>query len=184
MATRFDRPVSASSRSGSEERIMAWVAYLEMTAPSKMRRISPPELPLSITRERLAVKEYLQLFRLVGDRVQWDIRTKRPEAEVAQLIDGLIILVLRVGGIARGLCESRQQSDRELELLFFGIDAKLEGQGLGRYFLSECLKTSWASWPGRIWLRTDEFDSPKALPLYLSAGFSLFDKRYEDITDD
>ncbi|MDE5457553.1 GNAT family N-acetyltransferase [Bradyrhizobium sp. CSA112] len=155
----------------------AWVTYLEMTDPSTVTRVPPPEPSLSIARGRLAVKDYLQLFRLVGDRLQWDLR--------AQLIGGpdLIILVLCVGGVACGLCEFRQQSNRELELLHFGIDAQLEGRGLGRYFLSECLRTAWADRPGRIWLHTDEFDSPKALPLYLSAGFSLFAKRYEDVTD-
>ncbi|MCA1458405.1 GNAT family N-acetyltransferase [Bradyrhizobium sp. BRP22] len=159
-----------------------WVTYLEMTDASHATRAPPLDLPLSITRERLAVKDYLQLFRLVGARVQWDLRTKAPEAEVAQLIGGLdlTILVLRVGGIASGLCEFRQRSDRELELVHFGIDVQLEGRGLGRYFLSECLRMAWTWRPRRIWLHTDEYDSPKALPLYLSLGFSVFDKRYEE----
>ncbi len=161
------------------------VTYLEMTNASKAPKVSPPELAVSVTRERLAVNDYLQLFHLVGDRVQWDLRTIAPEAEVAQLIGGLdvIILVLRVCGIARGLCEFRQRSDRELELLHFGIDVQLEGRGLGRYFLSECLRMAWAGRPSRIWLHTDEYDSPKALPLYLSAGFSVFEKRYEEDTE-
>ncbi|WGR97817.1 GNAT family N-acetyltransferase [Bradyrhizobium sp. ISRA443] len=163
----------------------AWVTYLEMTDPSKVMRFPAPALPLSITGRRLAVKDYLRLFRLVGDRVQWDLRTKASEAEVAQLISAhdLMTLVLRVSDVARGLCEFRQQSDREVELLFFGIDAQLEGQGLGRYFLSKCLTIAWARQPGRIWLRTDEFDSPKAVKLYASVGFSIFDRRYEDIAD-
>jgi GNAT superfamily N-acetyltransferase len=163
----------------------AWVTYLEMIAPSKATRIPPPEPSILVTNERLPVKDYLKLFRLVGDRVQWDLRTKVSEEALAHQIGGpdLFILVLRVGGDACGLCEFRRQSDRELELLFFGIAAKLEGRGIGRYFLSECLSIAWASQPARIWLRTDEFDSPKALLLYLSVGFSLIATRYEDVTD-
>ena len=165
--------------------MQAWVSYLEMTDPTRVPAVPPPKVALSVSRERPPLDSYLKLFYLVGERVQWDLRTKMPATALAELIAGpeLIVMVLRIGCEACGLCEFQLRPKGEIELMFFGIAAEHEGKGIGRYFLTTSLKSAWALRPTRIWLHTDEFDSAKALPLYLSTGFSLVDRRYEDVLD-
>ena len=94
-----------------------------------------------------------------------------------------LLFVLRVDGAASGFCEFEKRPDGDMQLMFFGIAAAIEGRRLGRQLLLTALDHAWAEQPNRIWLHTDTEDSPKALPLYLLPGFEQFDRRYEDVTD-
>lgn len=164
----------------------AWVTYLELRRPLKYGCVIPKcAEACRVARESLHVTEYLQLFRLAGERVGWDLRTRGSSEEVVNALKNpnAIVFVLRIDGSASGLCEFRKEDGGDLELLFFGIAKRLEGRGFGRFLLCSALELAWEERPGRIWLHTDTYDSPRALMLYEQVGFKLLNRKFEDIGD-
>jgi ribosomal protein S18 acetylase RimI-like enzyme len=162
----------------------AWVTYLAMTRPPGIA-VAPPDDPgIRIAPERLDPAAYLALFRLVGEPLGWDLRLKMSATALAACLasPASLLVVLRIDGIACGLCEFERQADGAMQLLFFGIAARCEGRGLGRALLLTALARAWAERPTQIWLHTDTCDSPKALPLYRAVGFEEFEQRYEDVS--
>jgi ribosomal protein S18 acetylase RimI-like enzyme len=164
---------------------LAWVTYLEMKRRPLSIMAGPSDPAIHIAREQPGPAEYLVLFRLVGDRFDWDLRTRMSPPDLASHLNSAdtLLFVLRVDGAALGFCEFEKRPDGDMQLMFCGIAAAIEGRRLGRRLLLTSLDRAWAEQPNRIWLHTDTEDSPKALPLYLSLGFEQFDRRYEDVTD-
>ena len=58
-----------------------------------------------------------------------------------------------------------------------------QGRRLGPYLLDASLHAIWARKPERVWLHTDTNDHPKALSLYLRAGFAIRERRLEAFPD-
>ena len=50
----------------------------------------------------------------------------------------------------------------------------MESDGSG---LRIAIEKAWSHGPERIWLHTCELDHPAAMPMYLEAGFEVFDQR-------
>jgi GNAT superfamily N-acetyltransferase len=138
--------------------------------------------PERIEREHLSLGEYLTLYRKVGEPLRWDQRLLMPEAELRALLEGnaLDIYVLRnAPGRALGLCEFDRSAFPEIELKNFGLIPEAQGSGLGTWLLAVSLFEEWKSSPRRIWLHTDTWDHPAAIPVYQRAGFRVYDVRYE-----
>ena len=135
-----------------------------------------------IAREQLALKDYLALYRKVGEPLRWDQRLLIPEAELRALLEGggLHIYVLRdPQRNALGLCEFDRSEYPEIELKNFGLIPEAQGHGLGRWFLTVALLEEWSSGAKRIWLHTDTWDHPAAIHVYERAGFRVYDVRQE-----
>jgi len=163
------------------------VVYLELrTAPAPTR---PRRGPETIRLETMAAADYLVLYRRVGDPLRWDTRLKMPIGELESLLAGasLHIYVLRGGEVppgpehARGagsrplgFCEFDRTSFPEIELKHFGLVPEAQGRGLGSWLLSTALGREWGSGAARIWLHTDEWDHPAAVPVYRRAGFEVY----------
>jgi GNAT superfamily N-acetyltransferase len=127
------------------------------------------------------VLDYLDLYRRVGGPLQWDTRLLMPVDELESLLAGaaLHVYVLREGAAALGFCEFDRRSFPEVELKHFGLIPQAQGRGLGPWLLSTALGHEWDSGARRIWLHTDDWDHPAAVPVYLRAGFRVFDTRQE-----
>jgi GNAT superfamily N-acetyltransferase len=133
--------------------------------------------------------DYLDLYRRVGEPLRWDSRLKMPTRELESLLAGglLHIYVVRggesgTGGPVRpalGLCEFERHAFPEIELKHFGLAPEAQGRGLGPWLLSTALCGEWASGAKRIWLHTDTWDHPAALPVYRRAGFAVYDAKYQ-----
>jgi GNAT superfamily N-acetyltransferase len=151
------------------------VTYLELREPPAP---STPRLgPERIARERLALGEYLALYRNVGESLRWDQRLRMPEADLAALLEGgsLNTYVLRDGlGHALGFCEFDRHAFPQVELKNFGLIPEAQGRGLGPWLLSVALNEEWTESPTRIWLHTDIWDHPAAIPVYERAGFRVY----------
>ncbi len=160
------------------------VSYLELRRP-------PAELPAPVGAERIAVerlapKRYLELYRRVGAAVRWDQRLRMPAAELEALLAAprLRIYVLRDrAGEALGLCEFDHGSFPEVELKNFGLVPEAQGRGLGSWLLARALADEWRAAPSRVWLHTDSWDHPRAIPLYQRMGFRVYEVRQEPIED-
>lgn len=154
------------------------VTYLEQNEPAQR-----PALYWGSERvvlERMTTEDYLALYRRVGAALHWDQRLSMPAVELEALLtgDALHIYVLRdIHGEALGLCEFDRRDFPQIELKNFGLVPEAQGRGLGPWLLATALQGEWRSNPDRIWLHTDTWDHPAAVPIYERAGFRVFDVR-------
>jgi GNAT superfamily N-acetyltransferase len=149
-----------------------WVTYLELReAPARAASRSGPE---RLCLEEMTGADYLDLYRRVGEPLRWDTRLKMPGGELESLLAGgsLHIYVLRAGEVDGG-------SRPGPALKHFGLVPEAQGRGLGPWLLSTALCGEWAAGAKRIWLHTDTWDHPAALPVYRRAGFKVYDARYQ-----
>ena len=150
------------------------VSYLELTD----RPIAAPAYdgPERIAAEKPDVDEYLRLYRQVGGPVRWDQRLRMSRGALDALLgsERVRIYVLRdADGAAIGFCEFDRTAFPEIELKNFGVVPECQGRGHGSRLLVTALNAEWATQPSRIWLHTDTWDHPAALPLYERAGFRV-----------
>jgi GNAT superfamily N-acetyltransferase len=159
--------------------------YMEMVAPPGGVPIAAPVAGASISLERLAVERYLELYRRVGEPVQWDSRLRMPVTELSRWLDApsICIHVLRLDGHAVGLCEFDGIGASDVELVHFGLDPAFHGQGFGSFLLDSSLRWCWSHTPNRIWLRTDTNDDPAAVHVYEKAGFVAYRREVENFED-
>lgn len=156
------------------------VQYLQLTrAPGPIPTRAGPE---RVAAERLALEDYLTLYQHVGAALRWDQRLRIPREELSALLQSphLRIYVLRdTAAQALGFCEFDRSCFPEVELKNFGLIPEAQGRGLGLWLLTSALRQEWQLRPTRIWLHTDEWDHPAAVPVYQRAGFELYLTREE-----
>lgn len=161
-----------------------WVTYLELLqAPAR----APPRTgPERVRLESMTGPEYLDLYRRVGEPLSWDTRLRMPIVELESLLAGrsLHIYAMRDGSSATpplGFCEFERQAFPEIELKHFGLVSEAQGRGLGLWLLTSALYGEWESGATRIWLHTDAWDHPAAVPVYQRAGFRIYDEQYQAV---
>ena len=155
------------------------VSYLELRqAPAPPRARAGPE---RVGREPLGPAAYLALYRAVGGPVRWDQRLRMPAGELSALLGSarLAIYMLRRGAAPLGFCEFDRGDFPDVELKNFGLVPEAQGQGLGPWLLASALEAEWRERPRRIWLHTDTWDHPAAIPVYRRAGFTVYAVRDE-----
>jgi GNAT superfamily N-acetyltransferase len=156
------------------------VTYLELLEPP--RPVGRPGGAERIAPERLGPEPYLALYRRVGGPYGWGARLRLTPAELAATLasERTELLVARgPAGEPLGFCEHDRTGFPEVELKHFGLVAEAMGRGLGPRLLEAGLQAEWRRGATRIWLHTDALDHPAALPLYLRAGFRVYQVREE-----
>ncbi len=156
--------------------------YLQMLAPGG-RDVPAPMEGVEIGRaERPAAAFYRSLYDAVGRDWNWVDRKRLSDEELIRIIhDELVeIYVLYVDKVPVGFAELDRRQDSEIELRYFGIVPQWIGRGLGRYFLDWTVRRAWSHDPRRLWVHTCELDHQAALPMYLGAGFQIYDERMID----
>jgi GNAT superfamily N-acetyltransferase len=158
---------------------MTVVTYLEMLAPPG--RPAPPAPPgVEIRRlERPTVEQYRFLYNAVGGPYQWTDRNHMADGDLLRIIrdEQVEIHVLHLDEKLAGYCELDRRRPDEVELAYFGLFPEHVGRGLGRWFLAWTLDRAWAGRPRRVWLHTCDQDHPAAIPCYLKAGFTVYDRQ-------
>jgi GNAT superfamily N-acetyltransferase len=156
------------------------VSYLELTrVPAPIPSHVGSE---RVVAERLELEDYLALYRRVGEPLRWDQRLNMPRDELRSLLESerLSIHVLRgSSGDALGLCEFDHGGWPDIELKNFGLIPEAQGRRLGPWLLAVALHREWGTHPNRIWLHTDAWDHPAAIPVYGRAGFRTYLTRDE-----
>ena len=176
----FYETTNETSAMSETDAPMLRVTYMEARLPPPLR--TPRSGLDRVARERLSIREYLGLYRSVGESLRWDQRLSMPEAELRALLDGdsLRIYVLRnFHDQALGFCEFDHSALPEIELKNFGLVPAAQGAGLGPWLLMVALQEEWKYNPKRIWLHTDIWDHPAAIHVYERAGFYVYDVRDE-----
>ena len=156
--------------------------YLQMLA--RVERNTPPPMEgIEIIRtEKPTVALYRFLYDSVGRDWNWVDRKLMSDEELTKIIhnDLVEIYVLHVNKQPAGYAELDRRIENQIELAYFGIIPELSGKGLGWYFLDWTIAKAWSYDPQRVWLHTCELDHKAALPMYLKAGFKVFDERMVD----
>jgi GNAT superfamily N-acetyltransferase len=159
------------------------VTYLEMLenpgAPI-------PPSPLSLHRiETPDPDEYRSLFRLVGARWLWFSRLAMDDEQLCSIIhDPKVHLYAVTGGERRvGMAELDFREAGQCELSFLGLIPELAGEGHGRWLLAQVLRQAWAPGVSRVHVHTCTLDHPAALPAYLRAGFTPYERSIERFPD-
>ena len=164
-------------------KIAAVVTHLEMTArPADVRL----DGPWTLRREQAPdLAWYRDLHRRVGEEWLWLSRQQLGDAALAAIIRAPLVEIYALvhEGHDEGLLELDFRKPGECEVVYFGVTAKLVGQGAGRWLINQALDRAWSHPINRVWLHTCTFDHPAALAFYQRAGFRPF-RRQVEIADD
>jgi GNAT superfamily N-acetyltransferase len=156
------------------------VSYLELVT-------EPPPPAERAGSERIAVETpdadaYLALYRRVGGPLRWDTRLLMPRAELEALLSSgrsRIHVVRDAASEPIGFCELDLREFPNLELEHFGLVPEAQGRGIGAWLLSTAVRAEWCAGARRIWLHTDTWDHPAAIPVYERAGFRVYEVRHQ-----
>jgi GNAT superfamily N-acetyltransferase len=161
------------------------VTYMEMRQANPAPARVKPAAGASVALERLDSASYISLYRAVGEPVQWDQRLRMAAGDLERLLalPSTHIHVLRVEGVAAGLCEFNGVGQPDVELVHFGLVPAFQGRRLGPFLLDRALRAVWSHAPQRVWLHTDTYDHPSAQSVYGRAGFKAYAQRVETFPD-
>ncbi len=163
----------------------AVVTSLQMTARPEPREERPGQ-DWSLRRvERPDLDWYRDLYRRVGQDWLWFSRMTMPAEALAGILGSpeVEVYAFETGGASEGLLELDFRKPGECELAFFGLTAKVQGTGAGRWLMNRALELAWSRPIGRLWVHTCTFDHPSALAFYRRSGFVPFRQQIE-IADD
>lgn len=123
-----------------------------------------------------AVDAYCDLFRKVGEPWLWISRLLMDHEQLEAILHdpAVEISLVRDGGEPVGFIELDFRVPGECEIAFFGLTEDRNGQGHGRWLMSQALAKAWRDGIRRVWLHTCTQDSPRALPFYQHCGFRIF----------
>jgi RimJ/RimL family protein N-acetyltransferase len=162
--------------------MLIWVTWMEcFTPPVKPQTLAQG---FSFARETISPDDYLALYRIIGEQSKWDTRLGFSLQQLATFLNAptTYVFVLRYNAEAVGLCEFEQQENARAELQHFGLVPNVQGQRLALPFLENAMARIFHTGATRIWLHTDEEDSPAAQKVYAKAGFTAYDRKYIDAT--
>ncbi|MGE4482467.1 GNAT family N-acetyltransferase [Acidocella sp.] len=159
------------------ERAIVTVVFLRMlNQPQRPPARLPPGA--TVTRERLSLSQYRELYDQVGGPWLWWLRRVMPDALLERHLASSTVSVhmLRAGGETAGFYELDSGHWPYVNLNYFGLMPGFIGRGLGKPLLDHAVDTVFG---GATALRgmsvnTCNADHPRALPNYLAAGFSEY----------
>jgi len=148
--------------------------YLEITDPGQLRgRVTADPEVRFVVRRPCPVERYRALYRAVGERWHWHDRNAWSDEELAAYLASPNVAVweILVGDESAGYVELRRDADAAVEIVYFGLDERYFGRGLGAALLTHAVSEAFAMGARRVWLHTCSLDSPRALPNYQARGF-------------
>lgn len=122
----------------------------------------------------LSAALYRDLYFGVGEKWNWLDRMVISDAELEEKINQphVHIFVFEVEGKQAGYVELVEEDDL-VEILYFGLFPTFTGKGLGPSLLQWVINKAWSYNKPLVQLNTCSLDHPKALEVYLKAGFEL-----------
>lgn len=165
--------------------VAAVVTYLEMTRRPKHTPLLTSPLQLMRWNEP-KLENYRILFRLVGEPWLWFSRLVLSDEALSAVIQDQrveIYVICDPKGIDVGLLELDFRETGQCNIAFLGIVPPLTGQGLGQWLIEQALTLGWRKDVRKMTVQTCTLDDPRALPLYLKAGFRAVRRAIETFDD-
>ncbi len=159
-----------------------FVTYMAANGPPAGRVKDCPDFSTKVSIKDMAVQNYLQLYKLVGEPLGWDQRLKMAPAELDAYLSSrnCLVFVLTVDGNEVGICEFDKSDHPIFQLMNFGLVSQAQGRGLGSYLLDFSLRSAFAAGAKKILLHTDTQDHPLAQSVYKRAGFVIESQSWQD----
>jgi len=128
---------------------------------------------------------YREMFRSIGQDWLWFSRLRLDDRALLSIITdpSVDVFKLQIEGHDKGLLELDRRPTPDIEITFIGLTRDGIGRGAGRFLLDQAVRIAWSYQPRRVLVHTCTLDHPRALPLYLSAGFVAW-KRAVEIAND
>jgi hypothetical protein len=124
---------------------------------------------------RCSVQFYRYLYFTVGRDYVWWLRRTLNDAELGSILGhpAVSIHVLYRDGEPAGFYElDRRTEGGVINLSYFGLMPHAVGTGMGMAFLRHAVDAAWAEGAQAVTVNTCTADHPRALPNYLSVGFT------------
>jgi GNAT superfamily N-acetyltransferase len=157
--------------------------FLEMTSPQRRATTLPSGVGLAqIPPDQ--PDRFRALFRAVGEPWLWASHLGKSDAEIVAMLSDPAMETLAVvrDHTDIGLIQLEHGVFEGSELVYFGLVPDEIGRGLGRRLIDEAIARAFAR-SQRLWLHTCNFDHPKALAFYRSAGFRLYATGFQVLDD-
>ena len=161
----------------SGRRVIGTRSYLEMRDRSALVQARLPDAPCRVERMLDCAPAFWRfLYTEVGREHHWVDRLPWSTADVQAYLDDPLVTIwlLSVWGSPAGYFELRGDAEDGIEIAYFGLLKHFHGRGFGGHFLTEAVQRAWDAGARRVWLHTNTFDHPSALPNYLKRGFSVY----------
>ncbi len=161
------------------------VTLLSMDHPPSLRVMPPANLKLALMHvQDPTVSYYRYLYDAVGSDYHWVDRKLLSDDQLATAInaDGVDIYVAYCGGNPAGYFEIDARDKQQNWLAYFGLLPEFHGLGIGKWLLSEAMRTAWADKPDTLHVETCTLDAPHALSLYQKMGFKPYERRTKTMT--
>lgn len=161
------------------EKISTKVTYLEMIPPVPR---APVPVDIAIAKaDRPTVAFYRFLYDQAGGPYLWTGRKLMSDETLAAIVQDprVEVHVLYVDGTPAGYVELDLSVEGHCEIAYFGIFPEFYGRGLGPRLLTWAVSRAAGLGVPRLWVHTCDLDHPKALGVYLKAGFVVYDERVE-----
>jgi GNAT superfamily N-acetyltransferase len=170
------RGKSIKHKSDSPAAIPMTVTYLEMFAEPLLHVPIPAQKLALMRAEKPPVHYSRYLYETVGADYVWVDRHRISDAELASVThdDAWETYVLFCDGWPAGYFELDCRHMPDVGLAYFGLFPEATGRGLGRYLLSQAIRSAWSHNPKRVHVETCTLDHPAALPLYQKMGFAPY----------
>ncbi len=154
--------------------------YLELRNVGGLRRSTADVPGLEIREAEIASPELGRfLYTVVGGGWHWTDRLSWPRAKwLAHLERSEVeVWIAYLSGVIAGYVELEHQSERSVEVAYFGLLRQFMGMGIGGLLLSDAVERAFGSGAKRVWLHTCSLDSPRAIENYQARGFEIFDEK-------
>jgi GNAT superfamily N-acetyltransferase len=158
------------------------VTFLRMARPPADPPAALPQGVAVIPVPSCTVPFYRYLYNRVGQDYCWWLRRTLSDAKVAAILadPSVSVHVLYQGGEPAGFYELERRWDGTTNISYFGLMPHVVGQGMGRAFLRHAVDAAWAGGCSVLTVNTCTADHPRALPNYLTAGFTVIRRVRED----
>lgn len=162
------------------------VTYLQQTGLTRDPPVAPPRPNTLVRSAVLRPQEYRRLYgnlalgrreagRLALDPHELSLRLAAPDRQC---------FVMETEGNPVGFCELHRAGWDELELVCWGMLRSMAQPAALAYLLDHTARALWVDKPRRLWLRVHDADPPELLQTVLAVSFGIYDRRFEDVTED
>lgn len=164
--------------------------YLAMNKPEQLRLASPPggfTIATCIGGPQGAIRADFAryLYGLIGGPWTWTDRLSWTQNQWQEELDqpGAALIVASQKGQPVGYVHLQNNRDEmhfgpettperpHVEVLYFGLENRVHGRGLGKALLGAATQIAWQNGAGKVWVHTCNLDGPAAIPTYKSRGF-------------
>jgi len=190
MKRKIPSSVFAKTRKASRvkvptKQIETVVTFLSMDKPPSLRIMPPSNLKVALMHVQDPVVGYYRyLYDAVGSKYHWVDRKLLSDDQLAAAINekGVDIYVAYCAGNPAGYFEIDSRDESTTWLAYFGLIPDFHGMGLGKWLLSEAVRTAWTAKPKSLHVETCTLDAPHALGLYQKMGFKPYERSNKTMT--